>query len=279
MPKPTDDEEQKPNTGAEDEVDTSQDEDENADDQEEDDDSSDDAGSDDDDSEDDDDDDSENDDDDDSEDDKSKFKKQFPSIKGDTPEEYTSNLEETYRKSSREGKRLNTENKDLQGRLDAITAAVAKNPELAKLITEATGDDAISPLQDPALLHAREEMNKKMETEFNAFVEEHPELDDDEDLQQKVLAELETFGAAYRAKGKTLSMEKGLRLAWESLGLDEGDSKEKIAGAAKSTAARGKNPKGGKKPDTSKGKLTAEQIAYGKRFGLSEKQMLEFANN
>lgn len=277
MPKNTEDDDNKPNTGVEDEVDTSQEEDENADDQDEEDVNDDGSEENDDDSED-DDDDGENEDDDDSEEDDSKFKKQFPSIKGDTPEEYTSNLEETYRKSSREGKRLAKENQDQQQRLDQIAAAVAKNPELAKLITEATGEDAISPVQDPALLHAREEMNKKMETEYNAFVDEHPELDSDEDLQQKVLAELQTLGAAYRAKGKVLSMEKGLKLAWDSLGLDDGDSKEKIAGAAKNTAARGKTPSGGKKTPKKSNGLTAEQIAYGKRFGLSEKQMLEFAN-
>ncbi len=206
------------------------------------------------------------------------FKKQFPQFKGESLEEYTPNLEEGYRKSAREGKRLAKENQDLQGRLDAITAAVAKNPELAKLIDEATGEGAISPVQDPALLKAREDLNTQMEKEYSEFVDEHPELDTDEELQQKVLAELEVLGAAYRAKGKVLGMKKGLQLAWESLGLEEGSSQEKVAGAAKANAARSKTTgKGGKKPST-KSPLTQEQIAWGKKMGLTEKQMLEYAN-
>lgn len=274
MPKQDDDDLKKAKTDDE-EVDTSQDEDD-TDDDAEDEDLDDDAAGDDDDDADEDDDEGKTDDED-SDDDKSKFKKQFSSIKGDSLEEYTPNLEETYRKSSREGKRLGKENAELQGRLDAITAAVAKNPELAKLITEATGDDAVTPLQDPALLHAREQMNKTMETEYNEFVESHPEVDDDEKLQADLLEELKTLGAAYRAKGKVLGMGKGLELAWKSLGMDDGDSKEDIAAAAKRTAAKGKTNNGGKKPDAKKGGLTPDQIAYGKRFGLTEKQMLEFS--
>jgi len=272
-----DDDDKKPKSG-DDEVDTSQEEDENDTTDEEDESGDDTEDQEEDDSSEDEDDSGESDEDESDDEEESDFKKQFPSIKGDTPEEYISNLEETYRKSSREGKRLAKTVQDLQGRVDAITQAVAKNPELAKLINEAVPEGGTSPVQDPALLHAREQMESQMEKEYNEFVDEHPELDSDPELQEKVLKELEILGAAYRAKGKTLGMKRGLALAYESLGLDDGGSKERIAGAAKTTAARTKTTgKGGKKPKA-KGSLTPEQVAYGKRMGLTEKQMLEFAN-
>lgn len=237
------------------------------------DDDTEDSGEDDDDSE--SDDDSQDDSDDEDEDDK--FSKRFSQIQGDSIEEYTPNLEEAYLKSSREGKRLAQQNKDLQGRLDSIAAAVAKNPELAKQIEEATKEGAVPPTVDPAVQYARDEMEKKMETDYNNFVKVHPELDTDPQLQEKVLAELNDLGAYYRSKGKILSMDEGLKKAWSNLGLDKDDDKERIAMKAKETASKSRtastNKKGGK---SEKSKLTEEQIAVGKKMGLSEKQMLVY---
>lgn len=213
----------------------------------------------------------------DSEDDDSKFKKQFSQFKGEDWEQYGPELEEGYRKSSREGKRLAQENSELQGRLDVITQAVAKNPELAKLIEDSTGEGAVSPVQDPALVELREERDKRMQKEYAEFVDGHPSLDTDEEIQGQVLEELKMLGAAWRAKGKILPMKKGLQMAWDSLGLDD-DPKSKIAGAAKTTAGRSKTTNANKREgsqSSSKPKLTEAQVNWGKRMGLTEKQMLE----
>lgn len=152
-------------------------------------------------------------------------------------------------------------------------AAVAKNPELAKLIDEATGDGEVSAATDPALLHARQEMEDKMEKDYSKFVESHPELDTDPDLQEKVLAEVTVFGDAARKKGKILGMDEALRKAWISLGLDKEDSKDKVLSKAKETAGKSKSNSSNKKT-TKTPQLSAEQIAVGKKMGLTEKQML-----
>lgn len=205
--------------------------------------------------------------------DEPEFKKAFTQIKGDTPTEYAKNLEEAYRQSSQEGKLKAKEAKDAQARIDQIAAVVAKNPELAKLINESAGDE-IAPTTDPALLHARQDMEERMEKDYKKFVETHPELDSDPDLQEKVLAEVTIFGDAARKKGKILGMDEALRKAWISLGLDKDDSKETVVTKAKETASKSKTSNSNKK--TSKAPtLSAEQIEAGRRMGLTEKQMLD----
>lgn len=203
------------------------------------------------------------------------FDKAFKNIKGDTPQEYIKNLEESYRKSSQEGKLNHQKAKENQERIDRITSVIAKNPEIAKVIADASDDTEISLTVDPALLHARQDMENKMEKDYNSFVDSHPELETDPELQEKVLDEVKIFGDAARKKGKILGMDEALRKAWISLGLDKEDSKEKIVTKAKETASKPKTNNGNKKSSGKTPTLSPEQIKAGKRMGLTEKQMLE----
>lgn len=207
------------------------------------------------------------------------FEKAFKNIKGDTPTEYAKNLEEAYRKSSTEGKLNYQKAKDNQATLDRIAAVVAKNPEIAKVINEATDDTEIPLTTDPALIHARQEMETKMESDYNKFVQSHPELDTDPELQEKVLEEVRLFSEVARKKGRIPAMSEALTKAWISLGLDKEDSKEKIVTKAKETASKPKTNNGNKKPSGKTPTLSAEQIAAGKKMGLTEKQLLEGLKN
>lgn len=205
--------------------------------------------------------------------DEPKFKKAFSQIKGDTPEEYATNLEEAYRQSSQEGKLKAKELKDAQSRIDAITAAVAKDPKLAKALADAVPDGEIAPTADPALLHARQTMEEQMDKDYTEFSDLHPEIASDPDLQDKMLAEVQVFGDAARKKGRIMPMKEALNKAWISLGLDKDDSKEKVVTKAKDNASKPKtnnSKKSGKTPQ-----LTPDQIKVGKKMGLTEKQMLE----
>jgi hypothetical protein len=248
------------NNDTEDE-DTSEDEDESNDDSEdsEDDDDSEDE------------DDSEEEDSDEDED-EPEFKKAFSQIKGDTAQEYIPNLEEAYRKSSTEGKRLGGQNKELQDRLDQINAAVAKNPELAKLIMEATGENAVAPTVDPGVLKARQDYNDQVAKDLDTFLGEHQTLADDEDLMAEFMENLATIGAAERKKGRVIEPMKAYKKALGMMDYD--DSKDKVVEAAKSSASKPKTPAAKKPAKKSKDSaLTPEQIAYGKKMGLTEKQM------
>lgn len=201
------------------------------------------------------------------------FKKAFSQIKGDTPQEYAKNLEEAYKQSSKEGKLQAQKAKDSQARIDQIAAVVAKNPELAKLINESAGSE-IAPTTDPALVHARQTMEQQMEKDYSKFAESHPEIETDPDLAEKVLAEVTIFGDAARKKGKILSMDEALNKAWISLGLNKEDSKETVATKAKETASKSRTNNTNKKK-TKTPKLSDDQIAAGKKMGLTEKQMLD----
>jgi hypothetical protein len=205
-----------------------------------------------------------------------KFEKRFSQIQGDTPEEYAKNLEEAYRQSSTEGQRLAIENKEAQKWRDQVAAAVAKNPEIAKLLEESTGEGAPAPYVDPALQYAREQMNNTFAKEYNEFSELHPELVSDDVLREKVLAELSIFADAYDAKGKRLGMADGLKKAWISLGLDAEDKKEKVMTTAKTQAAQ---PKTQSKPKAKivKPQFTDEQLQFAQKMGLSEKELAEYS--
>lgn len=212
------------------------------------------------------------------EEDKPTFTKRFTQIKGETLEEYNQNLEEAYRNSSTEGQRNATEAKEAKEELAKIGAVIAKNPDLAKALNDAL--DGAEPLpaqkEDPAIAYAREEMKKKLDGEYNAFVDIHPEMATDKDLRENVLKELSLLADVAAARGESLSMEAGLRKAWISLGYDADDSKEDTINKAKNLAAK---PGTSAKTKTAKPKaaLTDEQIALGKRYGLSEKQLQDFA--
>jgi hypothetical protein len=206
----------------------------------------------------------------------SEFKKRFTQIKGDTPEEYLPNLEEAYRNSSTEAQRLAKEAKDLQKRVDQIGALVAKNPELAKALEEGTGEGAPSPIVDPALQYAREQMQQTFEREYNEFADLHPELNTDDELKEKVIEELQILADVYDRRGQRLGMAEGLKKAWISLGLDADDSKEKAATQAKQQAAK-PNTQGKPKSTTKAPEFTDAQIAMAQKFGLSAEDLAKYS--
>lgn len=205
-----------------------------------------------------------------------KFEKRFSQIQGDTPEEYTKNLEEAYRQSSTEGQRLAMETKEAQKWRDQVAAAVAKNPEIAQLLEAATGENAPAPFVDPALAFAREQMNNTFAKEYSEFTEAHPEMLSDEKLKDEVLEELRVFADAYDAKGKRLGMAEGLKKAWISLGLDADDKKEKVMTTAKTQAAQPKTQPKPKAP-AAKPQFSDAQLEFAKKMGLTEAQLAEYS--
>lgn len=211
------------------------------------------------------------------EEEESKFEKRFSQIKGDTPEEYAKNLEEAYRNSSTEAQRINGELKDAKKELDKIGEVIANNPELAKQLNDALGGvEVAQKREDPAIEYARSEMKKKLDGEYNAFVDVHPEMATDDDLREEVLKELSLLADAAAAGGRTLGMEEGLKKAWISLGYDAADSKEHTITKAKEQAAKPGTPAKTKKANT-KAQFTDEQIAMAKRYNITPEQLAQYS--
>lgn len=241
----------------EEEVDPSQEEDETEDDS--DDDSEDeDAEETDDDDEEDEDEDSEED-----EDDDEDFKKRFTQFKGDEPKEYLQNLEDGYAESSKEAVKLSRENKTLKETVERINSLIAANPELAKQLQEVdgttkTGDAAQPP--DPALSWAQTQMMQTWEKEYKDFTTEHPELETDPQLADKVDSQLGIIrDVIWKSEKRQLGMAEGLEMAWKILGKDTDNKEEKVRMAAKASASQGK-ASGGKKSKAAKPKFSEAQI-------------------
>jgi hypothetical protein len=195
-----------------------------------------------------------------------KFKKRYTQIKGDTAEEYIPNLEEAYKNSSAEAVRLKQKAEDLQKQVDNISALVATNPELAEQIKE--GKAPALPT-DPALLRARQDMEAQNKKEYADFVDGHPELESDAELQKQVFDEIRDFAEVAAKKNRVLGMKEALNMAYVSLGLQTGSKEEAIRMKAKETAARGKSA-GAAKKAKAKTEFTEAQINAGIQMGLGK---------
>lgn len=202
----------------------------------------------------------------DDEDDQS-FKKKYTQIKGKTPEEYIPNLETAYKNSSAEAVRLKAQVGTLQTQIDNITALVANNPELAEKIKKG---EAPQVQADPALIHARQQMEDQNKKEYSAFVDAHPELESDPELQKQVFDEISDFAQVALKKGRVLGMKEALTKAWTALGLKDDSKDEEIRIKAKDTAARGKNGGANKKSSSGKVTFTEAQINAGIQMGLGK---------
>lgn len=205
----------------------------------------------------------------------SKFGKRFTQIKGETPEEYITNLEEAYRNSSTEAQRIMKEAKDKGSKFDAIASIIAKNPEIAKAINEATGEKAPTITVDPAVEFARDEMQKRMTEDYNKFTDSHPEFLTDEKIKQDIAEEVDAIGQVYESRGRKISLLQAMDMAWKNLGYDKEDAKEDVARKAKETAAKTSPASPPKKPGQKK-EYSDDQIKVAKKMGLTVEQLEKY---
>lgn len=194
------------------------------------------------------------------------FKKRYTQLKGETLEEYNASLESAYQNSSTEAIRLKHELDALKQKDDKVTALIAQNPELA----EKLGGEVDEPELNPALLHAEEQLQKQMQTEYQDFMDKHPDVATDEALQKQMLTQMTTYSDTVRkSQRRQPSMKEALNFAYTSLGGN--DSKEEdFRMKAKDTAARGKSAKTTTKKPAKKTDFTDSQIAVGLKMGIGK---------
>lgn len=203
----------------------------------------------------------------DEEDSEEPFKKRYTQIKGESPEEYLPNLEDAYKNSSAEAVRLKAKNDELQAQIDNISALVANNPEMAEQIKEGK----VPAIQtDPALLSARQDMEARNKKEYSEFVNTHPELESDPELQKQVFDEIKDFAEVALKKGRVLGMKDALTKAWLALGLADNSKDEEIRMKVKDSAARGKSAGTSTKADKAKITFSEAQISAGIQMGLGK---------
>lgn len=202
------------------------------------------------------------------EEDEVEFTKRFTQFKGDNYEEYVPRLEKAHAEAITEMARLKQADRAKQTELDAIRAAVSKDPDLAEKLGEVSGDENISV--DPAILKARQDMEEGMEKDYKDFVEAHPELESDQLLAEELLEQVTELSKLSRKKGKILSMKEALRKAWIISGRD--DDSENIAIKAKEVAAKPKTGTTSKKT-SKKADFSEDQIKMAKKWGVTPEQL------
>lgn len=208
-------------------------------------------------------------------DDTKKFEKRFNQLKGETPEEYIASLEEAYRNSSTEAQRILKEAKDKGSKFDAMASIVAKNPEIAKLMNEATGEKEATIAVDPAVEFARDQMQQQMTKDYNTFTDTHPEFLTDDKVKKDVAEEVDTIGQIYEARGRKISLIEAMNMAWKNLGLDKDDDKESVGAKAKDSAAKGSPSTPPKKGDSKK-EFSDDQLKIAKKMGLTPEQLAKY---
>jgi hypothetical protein len=198
------------------------------------------------------------------------FEKRFTQFKGDTPEEYLKNLEDAYGHSSAEATRLVQAQRESQTKLDQMLAQVAKDPALAEKlqpqVQAPTAPVTPAPITDPMLAYAKQNVQQQWEKEYHEFVQEHQEIQTDQDLNKQLLSTLSVVSnTMQQTQGRYPGMEEGLRMAWQILGHPLSDSEETTRMAVKNAASQSKTSVGRPTPSPSKPKFTQAQLEFARR--------------
>ncbi len=179
--------------------------------------------------------------------DESSFVKEFPNIKGDTPEEYAKNLEAAYRNSSSEALRLK------------------------KLTEEATKDDEATEevdLSNPISLYMKQKMDEEITTAFDDFKKSYPTVNDPNEYSrftQEVAVLSQTILASQKrlAPPKELYAKAAVILGWDA--EDKVNDKEKLDAAVKDRAATSKTASA-TKTKAKQSKVTDTQVLLFKKL-------------
>lgn len=181
---------------------------------------------------------------DDSDDDTSDFVKEFPNIKGDTPEEYAKNLEAAYKNSTAEFQRLRSE-----------TAASGDSDDSKDKST--TVDTS-----DPIALFMKQKMDEEIQTAFTDFGKEYTQVNDQTEYN-KFTVEVATLSQTILQSQKRLAspaelyQKAAVILGWEP--QSKPNSKEKMGMALKDKAASTKSSSSNGK-GVSKSKVTDAMV-------------------
>lgn len=180
--------------------------------------------------------------------DKPAFVKQFPNIKGDTPEEYAKNLEEAYNNSTAEFKRLRD-----AGQVDKAEDKTDKKPEV----------DITNPLE----LYAKQQMDKEITSAYADFSKKYSQVTDPVEYNRftqtvAVLSSTILNSEKRLASPAELYAKSAVILGWQS--ADTVDKNDKVAAAAKDGAGASKTSSGTKA--VSKGKVTPAMIAANRKM-------------
>jgi len=115
----------------------------------------------------------------------STFTKQFPNLKGETPEEYLPELETAYDNSFKEALRLNEDNKRLRDENAQLKTGQPVQAVVAPAVPATPETPQSSPAyEDPALSYAKTLQTKDMIDTFDTFKKQYPQVLDQADFDR-----------------------------------------------------------------------------------------------
>ena len=168
------------------------------------------------------------------------FVKQFPNIKGDTPEEYLKNLEESYKHSTTEALRLK---------------------QLSEVGKSEDDEETSTGVVDPRLLYLDRIVEEDITKTYASFRKEYPQVDDPAEYE-KFTTEVENLASYFinskgtAATAKELYPKAAAILGWQKQAID---SKDKLGMALKNKAASTKTTSS-TKPKAKQSKVSDKEV-------------------
>lgn len=184
------------------------------------------------------------------------FVKQFPQIKGDTPEEYAKNLEKAYENSTAEAMRLR------------------KPPDTE---TEKTEEVLEAPNTDITSLYAKQKMDEEITQAWTAFQKQYPQVTDQTEYDNFTRTVAELSNTILQSQKRLATPEELYRkaagiLEWTP---EEVTKEDKLKTAVKDAAASSKSSTGTKGKPVSK--VTDAMLAANRKMypGKSDQEIRE----
>lgn len=197
------------------------------------------------------------------------FVKEFPNIKGDTPEEYAKNLEIAYNNSSSEAIRLKTE-------LDAATPPPPTTPT-----PEAPDTSIEAPVLSATDLYVQQKLDTEIREAFDEIKRDYPQASDPGEYA-KFSKKVEVFSRTIiDSENRLASPAELYNLAAVSLKWDKQattpDDKEKLNQALKDGAATPKTPAAPSKPKPAGPKISEAELKMNRKMypGKSDAEIVE----
>lgn len=216
------------------------------------------------------------------------FTKRFNQFQGESPEEYAKQLEDAYDNSSKEALNIKRQLDDTKRENDRLLSVVASNPEVARQLVQPQAPAAPQVPQgmqgiqgqqttDPALLFYREKFNEESQSQYNEFVDNHPELRSDSALASDMNRRIYAYGQAVRtSENRQPSMKEAIEAAWVISGRPLNATKEEVIQMAqKSIAGQGRRSSGRPVAPNAASNYTEEQLEMARRVypGLSDEEL------
>lgn len=195
----------------------------------------------------------------------STFTKQFPNLKGETPEEYLPELEKAYDNSFKEALRLNQIIKDNAETVKQAEAIVAQANKPIKQNPEATPQPSLD--EHPAIQYAKAKQTEDMLAAFDEFKKSYPQATEQQSFDMLTKASDGIQAALTASLGRAPTYHELFPAIAGSLGWQPVASDAKKNNAIKENTASSRTP-GSQSPARPKpSKVSDAQVdAYMKMF-------------